>query len=244
MSWYDHGPSKSLRELKEEALELIANPPKRWGVIRPVATEGRQQTSTLLGTAFFDASLRYAGSASRATKAKGYLRHHCLIDLQVKDGDARARTAREGGGADGRVLGSDIFETAFRLKPPPTRWWAETAANLRAELSPADAAALAGGRLPAAVEAVLADPGCPLLPQSRGVATSCDCLDGESACKHVLCTMLGLAVLIDRDPLLLLRVHGLNPAVLVPDLADALPAEADAPADALDAATTAKLFGF
>ena len=56
--------------------------------------------------------------------------------------------------------------------------------------------------------------------------------------------MLGLAVLIDRDPLLLLRVHGLDPAVLVPDLAEALPAEADAPADALDAATAARLFGF
>ncbi|BAM03235.1 SWIM zinc finger family protein [Phycisphaera mikurensis] len=244
MSWYDSGPSKPLGELKEEALELIAKPPKRWGAIRPVAAEGRQQTRTLLGTAFFEASLRYAGSASRATKAKGYLRHHCLVDLQVKDGDARATTAREGGGADGRVYGLETYETAFRLKPPPKRWWRNAVASLRAQLTPADASALAAGQLPAAVEAALSEPACPLLPQRRGVATSCDCLDGDSACKHLLCTMLGLAVLIDRDPLLLLRAHGLDPAALMPDLAEALPGEADTPADALDAATAADLFGF
>ncbi len=90
----------------------------------------------------------------------------------------------------------------------------------------------------------MAAPDSPLLPRVRGVATSCDCLDGESACKHLLCTMLGLAVLIDRDPLLLLRVHGLDPAAMVPDLAESLPANTDAPADVLDAATAARLFGF
>ena len=244
MSWYEFEPPRPLWELKEEALAILADPPEEFGELRPVAAEGRKQTDTLLGTAFMEATARYGGSASRATKARGYLRHHCLIDLQVKEGDARARTAREGGGADGRVHGGETYETAFRLKPPPARWWQGFLTEAKESLAPADAATLAAGRLPAALEARLADPDCPLLPRARGVATSCDCLDGEAACKHVLCTMLGLAVLVDREPFLLFRVHGLNPAELMPDLAEALPPEADAPADALDAATAARLFGF
>lgn len=244
MSWYGFEPSKPLGELKEEALELIAKPPKRWGRIRPVVAEGRQQTKTPLGTAFFQASLRLTSSTSRATKAKGSLRHHCLVDLQVKDGDARAKTARDGGGGDGRVHGSDTYETAVRLKPPPKRWWGQACAELRPRLSPADAAMLARGLLPPPVVERLCDPECPLLPQPRGLATACDCLDGTSLCKHVLCTLLGLAVLVDREPLVLLRLHGLDASGLAPDLGAALPSAAEAPADALDEATVARLFGF
>ena len=242
MSWYDFGGGKPLGELREEALAILADPPAHLGALRPVAAEGRKPASTALGAAFAEAAAAWGRSASRVSKARGYLRNHCLIDLRVKEADAGARAARGGGGADALVHGGDTYGAVFRLKPPPARWW-DALVREAAAAPPADAAALAAGRLPPALEERLADPDCPLLPRARGVATSCECLDGESACKHVLCAMLGLAVLIDREPLLLLRVHGLDPARLLPDLTGTLPPEDAAPVDALDAATAARLFG-
>ena len=254
MSWYDFEPAKSMAQLRAESLSLLRHPSDLFRDMlgerapAPVAAEGRKQFQTPLGEAFGEAVGKFGGgaSSSRMAKARGYLRAHCLLDLTPATRTSRTRDtpdARHGGGADGVVHGTHTYATAFRLEPPPAGWWKRQRETLRPVLAASDAAVLARGGLPTALRERFTVPSCPLLPRPRGVSTSCDCLDGTAACKHVLCTMLGFAVLLDREPLLLLRVHGLNPADLMPRLTDSLPLPEDRPADALDEAAAARLFG-
>ena len=77
------------------------------------------------------------------------------------------------------------------------------------------AARLLVRELPAEMEALFKAAGCPLFPvQKEDLKSDCTCPDWANPCKHAAAVALLLAEAIDRDPLLLLTLRGLDRAAL------------------------------
>ncbi|WGZ95171.1 MAG: SWIM zinc finger family protein [Candidatus Thiothrix putei] len=74
--------------------------------------------------------------------------------------------------------------------------------------------------MPTAIENVFAQQNLHLLPQrSTDLISQCSCPDYASPCKHVAGVYYKLASLLDRDPLLLFQLRGMDPVRLQEKLA-------------------------
>ena len=78
---------------------------------------------------------------------------------------------------------------------------------------------LLDGRVSGHVRDVLTDPDRGLFPTPADITPRCPCGDRAAACKHAMAALYGAGGSFDRDPLLLFRLRGVQPADLISDLA-------------------------
>lgn len=143
-------------------------------------------------------------SSSRAERGRTLARTGGVRGLEVVPGAIRAR-----------VRGSRGNEYAVSLEtsPIPERSWRAVvqAARGNAQLEAGVEGASQSVHL---VHWLETEHAVSLVPQSRSIGRRCTCPDHEltSACKHVAATAFAAAEAIDRDPALLLRFRGCEPA--------------------------------
>jgi uncharacterized Zn finger protein len=83
-------------------------------------------------------------------------------------------------------------------------------------LQPVLAGRLLVRELPPELENLFREAGCPLFPEKRqDLAADCSCPDYANPCKHAAAVEILLAEAIDRDPLLLLGLRGLDRTDLI-----------------------------
>jgi uncharacterized Zn finger protein len=115
------------------------------------------------------------------------------------------------GAIDARVQGRRKAPYQVRLYCDlPTE---EQAARLKNRLSrkAATSAALLSGEMPPDVKEAFDEEGVALLPGGfTRLRRLCTCPDQESVCKHILAVLFVVADVIDRDPLALLKLRGLD----------------------------------
>ena len=138
-------------------------------------------------------------------------------------GKADARAGRvqwievEAGRARGDVLDQDgaLYSAQVDLTPFPP---ADRAVVLEIARSRPDLPTLlAAGEYPAEVEEELTRSEVPLLPREASALThDCSCLDWPGPCRHVAALVYVLVEAVDEDPLLVLRLRGLELADLAP----------------------------
>lgn len=172
--------------------------------------------------------------SGRISRGRGYARQGQVLEL-----------VEAKGGIEALVQGS---------RPRPYRVWIGLPAfapRLRealAEVVGREAghrAALLAGALSEELAAAFAAAGAPLLPdRSEALEQSCDCPDPSCPCKHLVAVHVLLAERLDDDPLLLLRLHGLDPAALLRAAQAAAPAAPDQPPPEDDAALDEDLARF
>lgn len=76
------------------------------------------------------------------------------------------------------------------------------------------------GEVPPTIEEALADSRVKLLPRSgKDIHSSCSCPDWANPCKHVAGVYYYVASLLDRDPLLLFEIRGMERSKLMEGLA-------------------------
>jgi uncharacterized Zn finger protein len=108
--------------------------------------------------------------------------------------------------------------------------------------------------LPAEVEALVRDAGVPLFPERRGDwVCACTCPDWSKPCKHAAAVLYLLGEAVEREPMLLLELRGINRGDLIPGAGGHRPpalapvCASDRPADAAafwgDRWTPAETFG-
>ena len=143
-------------------------------------------------------------ASSRAERGRRLAADGQIHSVVIGDGQITAR-----------VLGSEEreYEVALRAAPIPRRVWHLVARS--PEGSRLVDAMLAGKRQAVQLEHVLTvDWDTPLVPRRASIDRSCTCPDSvwNSACKHVAALAYVVADAIHRDPSLLLRWRGCDPA--------------------------------
>ena len=146
--------------------------------------------------------------------------------LQRGRGDARQGLVRtldvEVGRIVATVQGVDqpTHEVIVALAPlPPEKLEAVLAAFTQPTLA---AAKLIAGELPAELESGLAAAGLMLLPDGKDAwSVRCDCLETEQPCRHAAAACCVFAAELERDPLLLLPLHGIDARELIERLSAA-----------------------
>ena len=213
---FDPGRGKTLDKLREANLALIEKMRGLRHEIHPLADDdpaGDDKPARGPGAAWRDLITRLPELDGRDTAGRGLLRNHALIDLRPGFGTVAAQVS------DNRVLRVALSPAA---PVPRLNQLKKASAD---QLNPADALDLHAGRWPATAEGFLLHPDDGVLPvaTAEGLEPRCGCGDSRPFCKHVLCVMYGLALRLDQDPTLLLRLCGINPEDAFPEPAELLP---------------------
>ena len=155
----------------------------------------------------------------RLSRARTYARRG-----QVESMDVRVGTVR------GIVQGSmsEPYECTISVEQIGREGWGRVADALMSR--PAAVAKMMAGRMPEELEGIFGNAGLSLFP--RDVETDCSCYDWENPCKHTAAVYLILSQQIDRDPLLLLRLRGMDQKELLEMMGVSLVWDAALDADA------------
>ena len=157
------------------------------------------------------------GELGQGWLAKGWIR--ALEGAHSYGPFARGRTyARQGqvlsvaverGRVAGMVQGSakQPYHMSMDIMTPDG--YREKVARLLGE-RPIYAANLLAGYMPEGMGAEMANRGAPLFPTGREVRVSCTCNEWSDFCKHVVAVSYILAEEFDRDPLLYMRIRGVD----------------------------------
>jgi hypothetical protein len=142
--------------------------------------------------------------STRAERGRELARAGAVSEVAVASGSIAARVA----GSSGRN-----YAVSLEAAPIPGRIWTEAvrAARGRPALEPGIEGSAQSIHLAHLLETEQREP---LVPPTRAIRTSCTCPDREwsSVCKHVAAVAFAVADAIDRDPALLLRWRGCEPA--------------------------------
>lgn len=138
------------------------------------------------------------GWETRLSRGRSYARRGQVADLEVTDGQVRAK-----------VQGSrpKPYDVTIGLRPLAVPQWEAALQALAGQA--AYAAQLLAGELPAEIDAIFAGAGASLFPEkSQDLIMDCSCPDWAVPCKHVAAVHYLLAEEIDREPFLLFALRG------------------------------------
>lgn len=133
----------------------------------------------------------------RLSRARTYARRGQVISVDTRDGVVR-----------GTVQGSmrHPYESVIRVGQLSKEEWGRVADALMAR--PAVVAKMMAGRMPEELEEIFDNAGLSLFPND--MEAGCSCYDWENPCKHTAAVYLILSQQLDRDPLLILRLRGMD----------------------------------
>lgn len=146
----------------------------------------------------FVSVLESYGLGGRMQRGRRYARIGQVLDLGVGSGVIAAH-----------VQGSrhTPYVVTIALQQPTAAQWRAIDSAIAAKVG--FAARLLSGEVPADLEAVFADSGVPLFPQTwRSLKASCSCPDYENPCKHIAAVLYVFADQLDADPWLVLKWRG------------------------------------
>ncbi len=153
---------------------------------------------------FFIESMEALADDGRLARGRSYAGKGAVYELSVQGGAVSAKV--EGNYAP-------YYRVAIRFKPLPEKDVATVRSAFAAD--PLLYARVAAGELPESLSVSLRASGVSLMPRRWSeIERSCSCPDSGDPCKHQAAVYYLLAQEIDRDPLTLLRLRGIEPGLL------------------------------
>lgn len=138
------------------------------------------------------------GWSSRLQRGRSYARSGQVLDLDLTPGQVKAR-----------VQGSQPtpYKVSINVAPLTADQWEHVTAALAQQAI--FAAQLLAGDVPHEIEAVFAEVGVPLFPESANdIETKCSCPDYANPCKHIAAVYYLLGERFDEDPFLIFALRG------------------------------------
>lgn len=167
----------------------------RLPAIQPVILGGRRTIAkTVWGKAWCDHLEAMEGLDNRLGRGRSYVRHDCVVDLQIMPGEISAL-----------VQGSDLYRVDLMVKPLAKSQW--DAIVLRCAGEVGSLLDLLSGQLSPTVLEALTDPRSGLLPRSADLEPECTCPDWSRLCKHVAAVYFAVGVRLDERPGLLFQLR-------------------------------------
>ena len=178
-----------------------------------------KMTRTWWGEVFLDV-LAMSMDEGRLKRGRAYSSPNRLLNFSINKGVARA-TLRGNVNHYFGVYEEPRYKVTVKLRQFASSDWdriSEMISNNAACLSQ-----LLMNEMPTAIEDAFSESGEALLPRSKSdLISKCSCPDWSSPCKHVAGVYYKIASLLDRDPMLLFELRGLEFSMLREKLAGSL----------------------
>ncbi|MEB4591357.1 SWIM zinc finger family protein [Candidatus Thiothrix sp. Deng01] len=176
-----------------------------------------KMTRTWWGEKFLNV-LAISMDSGRLGRGRAYSGPNRLLSFAI-DGPLAKATVRGNVNPYFGVTKEPRYQVEVKLKPLSPKDWGKLIEAI--SQNAACLSQLLLNEMPAAIESVFARQNLHLLPQrSSDLISTCSCPDYASPCKHVAGVYYKLASLLDRDPMLLFQLRGMDPVRLQEKLAD------------------------
>jgi uncharacterized Zn finger protein len=197
--WPEYVP---VAERKARALAQVAKMAKKGHKVAPVVIEGRTIASTVWGKAWCKALEAQADLANRLGRGRSYVRHNCVIDLQLKGREVRAL-----------VQGTELYHVRIDFTQLPEVRWRKVVEACSGKIG--SMVELLQGKISRGVMEVVAHPEDGLFPRPGEMKLSCSCSDGAWMCKHLAAVLYAIGNRLDTRPEQLFALRGVDPGELL-----------------------------
>ncbi len=167
----------------------------------PIIIEGRTISSSWWGKAWCDNIDIYADFDNRLPRGRSYVRSGCVIDLKIEYGVIRAL-----------VVGSRPRPYKIKIDIKPFNDKEIKAFEDKCRNNFESVEDFINGRFPDSFKEYFTSYSLNLFPKVREMTFSCSCPDWAELCKHVAAVLYGIGRKLDDDPMLLLRLRGIDTA--------------------------------
>jgi uncharacterized Zn finger protein len=197
--WPEYVP---VAERKARAVAQVAKMAKKGHKVAPVVIEGRTIASTVWGKAWCKALEAQADLANRLGRGRSYVRHNCVIDLQLKGREVRAL-----------VQGTELYHARIDFTQLPEARWRKVVEACSGKIG--SMVELLQGKISRGVMEVVAHPEDGLFPKSGEMKLSCSCPDSAWMCKHLAAVLYAIGNRLDTRPEQLFALRGVDPGELL-----------------------------
>ncbi|MGE3539145.1 MAG: hypothetical protein AB7N91_17160 [Candidatus Tectimicrobiota bacterium] len=200
MRYYDDYPAYvPVAERRARAERKLRQLQKTQPHLKPVRLTGQSLATTWWGKSWNTNLERYADYSNRIDRGRSYVRHHCVLDLQLTAGRITAL-----------VQGSRAqpYKVVIKVDPLQASHWATIRAACAGSFD--SLRELLAGTFPQALKDLFFAQGSGLFPAPRDIHFDCSCPDWASMCKHVAAALYGVGSRLDDDPGLFFTLRGIN----------------------------------
>ena len=202
MSYFRWKATPTVAEKRRQAEKRLAKLSKTGGGLSPVVLEGRKIATSFWGKAWGDNLERYSDYANRLPRGRSYVRHSCVIDLEIGKGEISAQ-----------VSGSSLYRIKIIIASLDAKTWNDICRDCSASID--SMVELLQGRLSKSVMDRVCRPADGLFPAPKSIRMSCSCPDGAYMCKHVAAALYGVGARLDSRPELLFLLRGVDQRELI-----------------------------
>jgi uncharacterized Zn finger protein len=206
MSYFRWKATPTVAEKRRQAEKRLAKLSKTGGGLSPVVLEGRKIATSFWGKAWCENLERYSDYANRLPRGRSYVRHSCVIDLQIGKGEISAQ-----------VSGSSLYRIKIIIASLDAKTWNDICRDCSASID--SMVELLQGRLSKSVMDRVCRPADGLFPAPKSIRMSCSCPDGAYMCKHVAAALYGVGARLDSRPELLFLLRGVDQQELITQVA-------------------------
>jgi uncharacterized Zn finger protein len=199
MRYDDYPAYVSVGERRAKAEKKLRQLQKNHPHLTPVILAGQILARTWWGKSWNHNLERYADYSNRIGRGRSYVRHRCVLDLQLTSGKITAM-----------VQGSspqpyDVVITVDTLSAGNWAAIRKACAGGFDSLSE-----LLAGKFPQAFKDLFFAKDSGLFPAPRDIHFDCSCPDWALMCKHVAAALYGVGVRLDDDPSLFFTLRGIK----------------------------------
>lgn len=207
---YEYLPYVSVAERRATAERKLQQLRKTNPHLRPVILPGRTLANTWWGKAWNSNLERYADYSNRIGRGRSYVRHRCVLDLQVTAGGVTALV---------QGSGTSPYKIAITIAPLSASHW--SAIRTACAGSFASLGELLGGKFPQDCKDLFLTQDSGLFPAPRDIHFTCSCPDWAAMCKHVAAALYGIGSRLDDEPALFFTLRGIQMDELITQTVDA-----------------------
>lgn len=206
---YTRYSQPSAEQLRRNIEATKAKAEKAGRKLEPIqASDINTICSSWWGLAWCNNLEQYAEFKNRIGRGMEYIVNGTLLDLQIKRGEV-----------DAIVQGSkeEPYKVQIIIKPLSKR----ACNNIKEKCGKRieNLESLVGGQFPEELEELFTGKGG-LFPSPKEIEYKCSCPDSVKMCKHIIAVIYGIGIRLDKEPLELFELRGMDAKDLVATVVD------------------------
>ena len=175
---------------------------KKGKEINPITIEGRALVKTFWGTSWCKNLEAYSDYANRLPRGRTYVRHGCVVDLKIDEGEIKAL-----------VHGSSLYTVHISINALQKEKWKSILQECMGKID--SMIELLQGKFSKSIMEIMTNQDKGLFPKPQEIKFKCSCFDYADLCKHIAAVLYGVGARLDEDPHMLFMLRHVDPMELI-----------------------------